>query len=373
MIGLFPSLVFAAPGQASIVTRPGVVTAPIRYYFDLSSAMASGVNHAARVTISAATGEKTAIRFERVRLFDKSGAPVGTNVASKTDALSATPYAFVFQNFGIAAEELKNVAGVEISFLDLGGDNPTGIAKILGVSVTVTRDAGESCIIADPFIFKEKPIPTVDEIVNRNRPKRPIPGDGGGGGGGGGEEGGGGGGGGGTETVVITATMGSGEGSSSFEWANPAFIVSDNSSYATAVMGAMAFTGTTNYLIGNMFIGGQGISGATIVGIKVEVQRKRTDSGTVMGTVRDESIQFVRSGVPGTNKADTVTNWGTGETTATYGGPTELWGLSPWSMSSFTAEDGGATRLRIRATPNGRALNRSPATRRSSVSPIRTR
>ncbi len=161
---LFPILVTAQP--ASIITRVGVATTPIKYYFSLSSALSSGVNHSVKITVSASNAEKTAIHFNSVQLFDTSGAPIGANVASKTDALTGTPYGFVFQNFRVAPLDLVNVAGVEITFLDVGGENSTGKVTIHGVAVSVIRDSGEACVIADPItiVVPPPPIPTIKSI-----------------------------------------------------------------------------------------------------------------------------------------------------------------------------------------------------------------
>ncbi len=163
---LIPLFTLAAVQQATIITRPGVVTAPIKYYFDLSSALSEGVNQGVKVTVSASNSEKTAVRFDSVKLFDQSGATVGNNVASKTDALTANPYGFTFDNFGVAPADLAKVAGVQITFMDLGGENPTGKVTIQSVAVSVIRDTGEACVIIDPIIITTPPppIPTIVSI-----------------------------------------------------------------------------------------------------------------------------------------------------------------------------------------------------------------
>ncbi len=163
---LIPLVALATVDFPVIVTRPGVVTAPIKYYFNLSSALAEGINQNVKVTVSASNAEKTAVRFDSVQLFDQSGATVGRNVASKTDALTSTPYGFVFQNFGVPASELASVAGVQITFMDLGGENSTGKVTVQSVAVSINRESGDQCIIADPFIEKvlPPPIPTIVSI-----------------------------------------------------------------------------------------------------------------------------------------------------------------------------------------------------------------
>ena len=89
-----PIFALAAFQQSSIITRPGIITSPVKYYFDLSGALSEGINHSLKVTVAASNSEKTAVRFNSVQLFNRDGTVVGFNVASKTDALSSTPYSF---------------------------------------------------------------------------------------------------------------------------------------------------------------------------------------------------------------------------------------------------------------------------------------
>ena len=67
-------------------------------------------------------------------------------------------------------------------------------------------------------------------------------------------------------------------------------------------------------------------AGATIDGVKVEIKRKRASSGANM---HDALVQLYVGGVlVGSNKADAATRWPTSFTFATYGGPSDTWGLT---------------------------------------------
>ena len=72
---------------------------------------------------------------------------------------------------------------------------------------------------------------------------------------------------------------------------------------------------------------------ATINGIVVSLVK--TSSGS--GRIRDEIIQITKNGsvVGIDNKADTGTNWPTSLTTTTYGGSSDLWGVT-WNVSDLS-------------------------------------
>lgn len=319
-MALLPFISFAAAQPASIITRPGVTTTPIKYYFDLSSALSEGVNQSVKVTVSASNAEKTAVRFESVKLFAEGGAAIGNNVASKTDALSSTPYAFVFQNFGVSAEDLKKVAGVQITFLDLGGDNPTGKVTVQSVSVSVEKNIGEACVIADPFVLP-KPIVTINQIQSA----RPLiqPGTHGTGDattGGGNTIG----------PIFPTSATGDGNSGGNAVWASPENALTDNNVRAQASGTIEAFTanldvyGFTN--LANI------PSTATINGIVVEVDRS-VSSGS---GVEDYQAILINAGAGISASRPNSGAWPVGDAVATYGTPTnrvDYWG------GNFTATD----------------------------------
>ena len=77
--------------------------------------------------------------------------------------------------------------------------------------------------------------------------------------------------------------------------------------------------------------------GATVDGITVVVHRK---TSTTVRSPRDYRVQLIVGGLlSGTNKA-TATVWPTTEGTATYGGATDKWGLTP-TQAEVTASTFG--------------------------------
>ena len=296
--------------QASIITRPGVATSPIKYYFDFSSALSEGINHAVKVTVSASNAEKTAVRFESVKLFDQSGAVLGNNVASKTDALSSTPYAFVFQNFGVSAEDLKKVAGVQITFLDLGGDNPTGKVTVQNVTMSLDRNVGEACIIADPLVIPILPPPTV-VAIQTSRPLEP-----GGGGAASGEGGSGSSCAGGSSPEACYPRHTYDEGASNVPWSNVTNTYASDNQYGTVTL---ANGESSNYLFFDDFRFNVPLT-ATIDGMLLSIERK----ASVGSTVKPFFVALTGTSVQ-ENKA-TGSYWPATEGTETYGGATDLWG-----------------------------------------------
>ena len=80
---------------------------------------------------------------------------------------------------------------------------------------------------------------------------------------------------------------------------------------------------TTHYLKMTNF--GFAIADTQIDGIQVLVQRR-----SLIGVVKDSVVKLVVGGsVVGSNKADSGTNWPGSVTDKTYGGPADLWGITP--------------------------------------------
>ena len=119
-----------------------------------------------------------------------------------------------------------------------------------------------------------------------------------------------------------TGTNDAGVGSAA--WDNPSRIVSSNTSYAI-VYGAG--DRTSNYLKATNF-GFSVPSGATIDGVKVEIEKRATmDYST--GYIRDVEVKLIKGGtISGDNKGNTSTNWSLTQSYVTHGGATDLWGLS---------------------------------------------
>lgn len=109
-------------------------------------------------------------------------------------------------------------------------------------------------------------------------------------------------------------------------WANPTRIQANDASEATAT-GVATSTVTSNYIKGTNF-GFSIPTDATINGILVEWEKRASDNSTSF-TV-DNIVKLVIGGtVSGNNKADTTTHWSITSTFVSYGGSSDLWGLSP--------------------------------------------
>ena len=314
---LIPLFSFASPQQATIITRAGTPTAPLKYYFDLAPALADGANHAVRLTVSASNSEKTAIRFDSVKLFKKDGSLIGNNVASKTDALTANPYSFTFQNFGIAPLDLASVAGVQITFMDMGGENSTGKITVQGITVAIIRDAGEACVIADPILITTPPppIPTITQLQAIRPLIQPgTHGDGTNGGGSGGS-----GGGGSTSQTKYPSVFASYDvNASAHDWWDMSNASADDGVDTT--QGASGPVGYSDGLISKGF-GFTIPTGATINGIEFTFKRKSEN-----GIFQDAYIAMSRAESYATsyNYNSASAAWPTSYENKTFGGPTTL-------------------------------------------------
>jgi hypothetical protein len=113
-------------------------------------------------------------------------------------------------------------------------------------------------------------------------------------------------------------------------WTNPSDVTSSNNTYATAsrTLGPLA----TRYIKTTAY-GFAVPAGASIDGVVVEHERKCShDAGD--NYCRDAVIKLVKNNtVQGNDKADTLTNWSTTEAYFSYGGASDMWGLT------FTAEE----------------------------------
>ncbi len=124
----------------------------------------------------------------------------------------------------------------------------------------------------------------------------------------------------------ITAVVGDSGGTINFN--NPGNAATDNGIRSTAIIVPPTST-LSRYLWFMNFGSGWNIpNSATVTGVMVEIEKGQ--SGADTGQVQDNIVQLIVGGVnTGTNKADTVTNWTVGsDVFATYGGSTDLWGLT---------------------------------------------
>jgi len=117
----------------------------------------------------------------------------------------------------------------------------------------------------------------------------------------------------------------------SVEWKDPSYAKSSDDKHAKAT--ASPTGGYTVYLKATDF-GFSIPSGATINGIKVEIER-HANYNTDKIWVKDWKVYLLKNGnTVGDNKADTATKWPTSDAYKTYGGSSDLWGTS-WSPSDI--------------------------------------
>jgi hypothetical protein len=130
-------------------------------------------------------------------------------------------------------------------------------------------------------------------------------------------------------TVVDDSSVGT------VTWTNPSnAVASDN--VRASINGA---TGATSHYLKATGFGFSIPTGATIDGIVLEIERAK---GALDAAAKDSSVKLVKGGtVSGTDKADTVTVWPSGDAYATYGSPTDLWGQS-WTPSDINDSTFGA-------------------------------
>lgn len=124
----------------------------------------------------------------------------------------------------------------------------------------------------------------------------------------------------------------------SFAFSSPSYAsVSDNNrSSASAI--AILFSGQTHYLKATGF----GFSippGASICGIRVEVQKSATDI-SFLATISDNSVRIIKGGsITGSNRAKS-SSWPETESYDVYGGTSDLWGTT-WTPSDINASNFG--------------------------------
>jgi hypothetical protein len=135
-------------------------------------------------------------------------------------------------------------------------------------------------------------------------------------------------------TVVNDSSVGD------YAWINPSNAKSSDDNYAD--FDCPADGEDSQYLTATNF--GFSVPTSSIIdGIEVSIERKLdTTNGAVTGNVRDDVVKLYNANgnLIGNNKADTVTNWPTSDTTVTYGGASDLWGAT-WSASDINDSDFG--------------------------------
>lgn len=123
-------------------------------------------------------------------------------------------------------------------------------------------------------------------------------------------------------------------------WTNPTNIYTSNNVYATAPDLEQPDREYTHWLRARDF-GFSIPAGATIDGIKVEIGKKADLAG-----MRDSSVKIVWGSTPQGDEKALVATWGTSDAYSTYGGATDLWGLT-WEWDDFDEFFGVALQARM--------------------------
>ncbi len=115
-------------------------------------------------------------------------------------------------------------------------------------------------------------------------------------------------------------------------WTNTGNILTSDNTYAQVTVG---FNGSWSDYLNATNFGFHVPAGATINGIKVEIERSSAN------TIQDHSVKIIKGGtITGTEKADTGTNWPSSDAYATYGSASDLWGTT-WTVNDINASTFG--------------------------------
>lgn len=106
-------------------------------------------------------------------------------------------------------------------------------------------------------------------------------------------------------------------------WSNPGNVATSNDVRAIASSG-----GATSHYLNCSNFGFAIPAGSTINGVTVSIERMSNRLTAVRYAI-DSTVSLVKGGtVSGSNKADLVAKWPLTEAVATYGGASDLWGLT---------------------------------------------
>jgi len=122
-------------------------------------------------------------------------------------------------------------------------------------------------------------------------------------------------------------------------WTNPNNAIASDATFATVHMGDAQ---TSHYLQVHNATSLSFPAGAKVVGIVVDIDRKANFNSTIVGASRyinDLSITLVQSGTHSSDRS-TSALWPTATTRATFGSPTDTWGLT-WTTSQFATNNFG--------------------------------
>lgn len=144
-----------------------------------------------------------------------------------------------------------------------------------------------------------------------------------------------------------SCTSVSGSGSGTRAWSDPSRAISSNNSRAR-----VSVDGTTSYWLKCVSYGFAIPSGATITGVRVNVERK--SSSTDNGGSRDAGMRLVKAGVIGATDRATATIYTTSDVTETHGTATDLWGDS-WTPADINNANFGAAFMTTKPSSSGSA------------------
>lgn len=114
----------------------------------------------------------------------------------------------------------------------------------------------------------------------------------------------------------------------SYSWAGLSNATNSDDTYAFSTISP----GGTSYQVLMTNFGFSIPSGATINGITASIERKK--SGNAASNLKDSFVRIIKGGtISGTDKKS-ASNWPTTDTVATYGGSSDLWGLS-WTYTDI--------------------------------------
>lgn len=120
-------------------------------------------------------------------------------------------------------------------------------------------------------------------------------------------------------------------------WSNPTRVTGSDNQHATRVMNG---TAATNYLRANDF-DFTVPAGATVLGIRFEIERSRSSGGGTSNEIRDNEVKVVKAdGTVGAVNKFSASNWPTSDAYASYGDTTDLWG-ERWRAADINDSDFG--------------------------------
>ena len=121
------------------------------------------------------------------------------------------------------------------------------------------------------------------------------------------------------------------------DWPNPTNVYASDNAYTELSVAKRQVVDTANHI--STGFGFAIPAGATIDGIKVDVERKKSTSAAGT-TCNDNLIRLTKDGSIGVGTAGNSNAWPTTEAYQTFGGPTDKWGQT-WTVAEINASTFG--------------------------------